>query len=184
MSKIGILNLQGCKSLVRKEYHNEYCIYEFIHTFEEAELYVYISNYFNVYYETKLKNGKIYYLDDDRNPVRKKISIDHKTDNDVILDNESIDLIKKYQIYKSDFIKKYKINEFKMRLYGESIDNIKKYGFNVVLQSNILNYNQYDLLLEQEKLNDKLSSSIELINALQTKIELLEKKVFRKSPKA
>jgi DNA-directed RNA polymerase subunit L len=177
----GINNL---KKLLRKEYHNEYCIYKFNHKFEEAaELYVYISNYYNVYYETKFENDKIYYLDDNRNPIRGKINIYIKTDNDIVLDNESIDLIKKYQIKKNDFIKKHKINKFKMIVDEESIYNIKKYGINVVLQFNILQYNRYDLLLEQERLNEKLESSNEIINILQNRIELLEKKVFRKSRK-
>jgi hypothetical protein len=170
--------------LLRKEYHNEYCIHKFIHKFEEdADLYVYISNYLNVYYETKLKNGKIYYLDDRNNPIRSNMLIQIKTDNDVILDNESIDLIKKYQINKSDLMKKNKINRFYMSYDSESINIIKKYGIKIVLQSTVLKYSICDLLLEQERLNEKLESSIEIINILQNKIELLEKKVFRKSPK-
>jgi hypothetical protein len=169
--------------LLRKEYHNEYCIHKFIHKFEYADLYVYISNYLNVYYETKLKNGKIYYLYDSNNPIRGNMLIQIKTDNDVILDNESIDLIKKYQINKSDLMKKNKINRFYMSYDSESINIIKKYGIKIVLQSAVLKYSICDLLLEQERLNEKLESSIEIINILQNKIELLEKKVFRKSPK-
>ena len=183
------VNYEYCNYLIlckfqRKEYYNEYCIYEYIHKDEkDIILRLYISNYFNIYYQTECKNGRIYILDDDVNPEKGKIKINYKTNNNIILDNESIDLIKNY---------------------GKEIDGKKNNCINLILLFANLIYIKNNKLNEQEKymknLNEKLDSSIELINILQdkielleennkintilqTKIELLEKKVFRKSPK-
>ena len=62
---------------------------------------------------------------------------------------------------------------------GSIVFNITEQEKQLITNTNKINEQEQHI----KQLNDKLLSSIELINALQTKIELLEKKVFRKSPK-
>lgn len=113
-----IKEYQFFSKLIREKYDNEYCIYEFEHLFERKTGHprhpniergyfkIYVSNYFNIYCEIKNFNGLIFInrgrsnFDNVSLPIyfENGKTIQFKNNNKFILDNHSIDLIKKYGI--------------------------------------------------------------------------------------
>jgi hypothetical protein len=160
-------------SMMREKYDNEYCIYEFTHLFERKNgnsrhpktergyFKIYISNYFNIYCEIKNFNGLILINRKRSNfngvdlPIyfENGKTIQFKNNNKFILDNHSIDLIKRCGI---------KTEEKKE-------GNTTKYLFQ-------FNFNQKSLLKRKESqiMNDTfLSKTIETNKKLMDKNRIL-----------